>query len=196
MSHILENKKKYKSVRIIQEAFNPASFSLYYSLRFKPAEILLELFLENEVESSLGSIQSVKELTLEGIDAVNEYGISRCNINRQTDLTYYVNWGKVFAYQKGIQIRGFLACLAGTESVALGPFITEEEEDAVILLKHALSAYKGRHIRTRVNAKNNFLIDKLKKLGFKLFCVDNLMVHGEWSLNQCVEGYGFFPEGF
>ena len=184
-----------QSLRLFQEAFNPASFSLYYSLKFMPVTILLELFLKEGIEQSLDSCSNVYQLEEKDLNAVTTYDSSRSKLDRRTDLAYYVKWGKVFVYQYQSQIQGFLACLPSSESLTLGPLLAEGEKEAEVLFRHALAVYRGRDIRTRVMAKDYLLVEKLKELGFKLYCVDNLMVLGTWRPCRYVEGFGIFPEG-
>jgi ribosomal protein S18 acetylase RimI-like enzyme len=195
MHALLKRAESLQSLRLIQEAFNPASFSMYYSLNFMPVENLLDLFLNEGIEQRLDLYNNVSELTARDLDAVYKYDNPRSKVDRRTDLAYYINWGKIFVYRDQSQIRGFLACLPGSESVQLGPLLTEGEEEAKCLFQHALIIFKERCCRTRVMARDYLLVKTLKELGFKLYSIDILMVRGAWRPCQYVEAFGIFPEG-
>jgi ribosomal protein S18 acetylase RimI-like enzyme len=195
MNALLNRAEGLQSVRLFQEAFNPASFSLYYSLNFVPVADLLDLFLNAGARKGLGLCNNVSELTAKDLDAVYAYDSARSRLNRTGDLEYYAKWGKVFIFRFQSQIRGFLACLPGSQSVQLGPLVSEGEEEALFLFQHALGVFSGRPCQTRVMTRDQSLVRKLAEWGFKLYCINMLMVRGSWRPSQYVEAYGRFPEG-
>lgn len=192
---ILKRAESMHSVRAIQEAYNPVTFSYQYSFDFMPVETLLDLFLDRGVEQRIDLCSNVSELTATDLDAICMYNGPRSKLDRRADFVYYLNWGKVFVYRYQSQIGGFLACLPGSRSVQLGPLLAEGEEEAVHLFRHALAIFGKRYCRARVMARDHFLVKTLKGLGFKLYCVDILMVRGAWRPSQYVEAFGIFPEG-
>ncbi len=195
MNALLKRAEGLQSVRLFQEAFNPVSFSLYYSLNFMPAADMLDLCLNTGERKKVVLSSNVSELTAKGLDAVYTYDIPRSKLDRRTDLAYYVRWGKVFVYRYESQICGFLACLPGSRSVQLGPLVAEGEEEAQCLFQHALEVFNGRPCQTRVMARDYLLVRTLRELGFKLYCLNILMVRGSWRPSQYVETFGRFPEG-
>jgi GNAT superfamily N-acetyltransferase len=195
MMNVLVNRAEgLQSIRVFQDAFNPVSFSLYYSFNFLPVVDLLNLFLDTGDLNGADLCRDVTELTMGDIDAVYTYDVSRSKLTRRTDLEYYVQWGKVFVYRSKSQIRGFLACLPGSQSVQLGPLVAEGEDEAICLFQHALEVFKQRPCQTRVMARDYLLVRTLKKLGFKLYCLNILMVRGLWRPSQYIEAFGRFPE--
>jgi ribosomal protein S18 acetylase RimI-like enzyme len=192
---ILKRAESMHSVRAIQEAYNPVTFSYQYSFNFMPVETLLDLFLDKGVEVRIDPRSPVSELTAADLDAISIYNGPRSKLDRRADFAYYLNWGKIFVYRYQSQIRGFLACLPGSKSVQLGPLLAEGEEEAVHLFRHALTIFGKRYCRARVMARDQSLAKALKELGFKLYCVDILMVRGSWRPSQYVEAFGIFPEG-
>jgi ribosomal protein S18 acetylase RimI-like enzyme len=195
MNALLKRADGLQSVRLFQEAFNPASFSLYYSLNFMPVTELLDLFLNTGVRKGMEPSCSVTELTVNELDAVSAYNIPRSKLDRRKDLEYYFKWGKVFVCRDQSQIRGFLACLPGSRMVQLGPMIAEGEEEARCLFYHAVAFFKERPCQTRVMTRDSVLVKALESLGFKLYCLNILMVRGSWRPGQYVEAFGGFPEG-
>lgn len=195
MSALLKRAEGLQSVRLFQEAFNPASFSLYYSLNFMPVADLLDVFLNTGHGKGEDLCSEVTELTPKDLDAVYTYDIPRSKLDRRTDFAYYVQWGKVFVYRYQSQIHGFLACLPGSRSVQLGPLVAEGEKEAVCLFQHALGVFNGRPCQTRVMARDHLLVRTLKGLGFKLYCLNILMVRGSWQPGRYIEAFGRFPEG-
>jgi ribosomal protein S18 acetylase RimI-like enzyme len=195
MNALLKRTEGLQSVRLFQEAFNPASFSLYYSLNFMPVAELLDLFLNTGERKRVDLSSTVSELTAKDLDAVSTYDIPRSKLDRRKDLAYYVQWGKVFVHRYQSQIRGFLACLPGSRSVQLGPLVAEGEEEAQCLFQHAVGVFSERSCQTRVMARDHLLVRTLEGLGFQLYCLNILMVRGSWRPSQYVEAFGRFPEG-
>ena len=94
-----------------------------------------------------------------------------------------------------MQLRGFLACLPGSEYVQFGPMLAEGEEEAICLFQHAVEFFKGRNCRTRVMARDHLFVRTLNELGFKIHSINNMMVRGPWRPSQFVEALGLFPDG-
>ncbi len=195
MTALLKRTESLQSVRLFQEAFNTASFSLYYSLDFMPVAEMLDLFADEGERKKAVPCNNVSELTSKDLVEVNLYSSPRSKMDRQTDLAFYVKWGKVFALRYQSQIRGFLACLPGAQSVQLGPLVAEGEEEAKCLYQHALAVFNDRSCQTRVMARDHLLFRALEEMGFKIYCVNVLMVRGSWRPSQYIESFGRFPEG-
>jgi ribosomal protein S18 acetylase RimI-like enzyme len=195
MNALLKKAEGLQSVRLFQEAFNAASFSLYYSLDFKPVAELLDLFVNTGERKKADLCGNVSELTAKDLDAVCMYDTPRSKLDRRTDLAYYAKWGKVFVFRHQSQIRGFLVCLPGSQSVQLGPLVAEGEEEANWLFKHALGVFNARPCQARVMARDYSLFRTLDELGFRIYCLNILMVRGSWRPSQYVEAFGRFPEG-
>ena len=194
MDTVLARADDLRSVRLFQEAFNPASFSLYYSFDLLPVAELLDLFLDAGVRES-GPCDQVSAATAAELDAIHAYDLPRSKLDRRADLAYYAKWGKVFVYRVRSQVRGYLACLPGARSVQLGPLVAEGEEEAARLFQCAASVFRERSCQTRVMAKDRSLVRSLAGMGFKLYCLDILMVRGAWRPGPSVEAFGRFPEG-
>lgn len=195
MNALLMRAEGLQSVRLFQEAFNPASFSLYYSHDFMPVADLLDLSLDSREQNRVDLCGNVGESAAQDLDELYSYDIPRSKFDRRTDLAYYSKWGKVFVYRHQSEVRGFLACLAGSRSVQLGPLVAESEEEAASLFQHALGVFSGRPCQTRVMAKDRVLVSTLQESGFKLYCLNMLMVRGTWRPGRYVEAFGRFPEG-
>jgi hypothetical protein len=195
MDALIERAVGLSSLRCIQEAFNPRSFSFQYRYNFMPVADLLDLFLNEKTKQSLALHSNVSELSAADVDSVCAYDMPRSKFDRRKDLAYYIRWGKVLVYRDQAQIRGYLACLPGSGTVQLGPLLAEGEEEAECLFRHALAVFKDRPCRTRVMARDFHLSRSLMNLGFKLYCMSFLMVRGNWRPSQYVEAFGRFPEG-
>ncbi len=184
-----------QSVRLFQEAYNPASFSLYYALDFLPVADLLDL-IADPVNRRLTTVCShVQELSMQDLDEVVAYDRPRSRYERRADLAYYLQWGKVLVYRQGSQVRGVLACLPGARSVQLGPLVAESEEEARCLFQHALAIYHDRQCQTRVMVRDRALVGYLHEQGFRIYCLNMLMVRGSWRPDRYIEAFGRFPEG-
>jgi GNAT superfamily N-acetyltransferase len=195
MQAVFKRAEGLPSTRCVQEAFNPTGFSFVYSFNYMPVATILDVFLDGGAEIGLDADSSISELAATDLDAICMYDHPRSGLDRRPDFAYYARWGKVFVYRGGSQIRGFLACLPGSRAVQLGPLLAEGEEEAEHLFRHALVLFGKRYCRTRVMARDHFLVRALEGLGFKIYCVGILMVRGPWRPGQCVEAFGVFPEG-
>lgn len=195
MDAMLERAAGLSSLRCIQEAFNPTSFSFQYAYNFMPAADLLDLFLHGKTIQSLELQSNVHELSSQELDEICTYDMARSLFDRRPDLAYCLRWGKVLVYRDQAQIRGYLACLPGSGTVQLGPLLAEGEEEAEILFRHALALFKDRPCRTRVMARDFRFARALMKLGFRLYCMSFLMVRGTWRPSRYIEAFGRFPEG-
>jgi len=195
MHELLQRAENLQSLRLVQEAFNPASFSFYYTFDFLPVENLLDLCLDKGVEPRPDLCANVSEVTAHDLAAVIAYDSPRSKSDRRADIAYFAKWGKVFVYRDQSGIRGYLVCLPGSETVQFGPLLAEGEQEATCLFRHAAAVFKSRSCQTRIMARNNVLVKALTGLGFKIYCIDTLMVRGPWRPGNHVEALGIFPEG-
>jgi hypothetical protein len=159
-----------------------------------PVTNLMDLYFDGRTKQEPQQSSNISDMTAREIDAVSAYDAPRSKMDRRMDLSYYVNWGRVLVYREEGQIRGFLVCLPGSESVQLGPLLAEGEKEACVLFSHAVTLFKDRACRTRVMARDYCLTQLLQKLGFKLYCINLLMVRGIWRPAHHVEAFGSFPE--
>ncbi len=195
MDAMIERAEGLSTLRCIQEAFNPTSFSFQYAYNFMPVADLLDLFMNGTAKQSPEQQGNIHDLSAQELDAVCAYDMPRSLFDRRSDLAYCVRWGKVFVYRDQSQIRGYLACLPGSGAVQLGPLVAEGEEEAESLFRHAMAQFKDRPCRTRVMARDFRFARALMKLGFRLYCMSFLMVRGAWRPGRYIEAFGRFPEG-
>jgi len=195
MPVFLEKARSLSSIRVVQEAFNPTSFSFQYAYDFMPVADLLDLVLNGKTRKIMELHSNVNELTAQGLDELCSYDLPRSHFDRRPDFTHYVRWGKVLVYRDAGKICGYLACLPGAGAVQLGPLLAEGEDVAECLFRHALALFKDRQCRTRVMARDGRFARTLIKLGFRLYCLSLLMVRGTWRPGNYIEAFGRFPEG-
>ena len=192
---VIKRDERVKEVRTIIEAFNPAVFSLlYFKLNFVPVCDLLDVYLSKSGQLQLNSCENVSQISSDELDEICMYDRTRSKLDRRPDLKYYINWGKVLVYREKAKIKGFLACLPGPRWVQLGPLVAEGEAEAECLFQHALAVYNGKSFRSRVMIKDNGFVKALKDFGFKIYCINLVMVRGSWRPNKYVEAFGIFPE--
>lgn len=195
VAETLARGKALESIRLFQEAFNPASFSLYYSFGLIPVADLLDLSLVSCPSATAERRESVLECTAADLEALDTYDRPKSGFERRSDLAYFLKWGKVFARLNGEQVRGFLACLPAAQSVQLGPMLADGEEEASSLLEHAVAAFDGKACQIRLLARHHSVATRLHQFGFRLYCLDVLMVRGSWQPDRYVEAFARFPEG-
>lgn len=196
MDAFMERAKELSSIRVIQEAFNIKSFSLLYAYNFVPVAELLDLCLKGNSRQSPDQEQSsVSELTAKDIDELCRYDLPRSKFDHRPDFAYFFRWGKILVYRDQRGVRGYLVCLPGAGSVQLGPLLAEGEEEAESLFRSAVAVFKGKTCRTRVMARDSAFAHSLLKMGFRLYCLNLLMIKGVWRPGRYIEAFGRFPEG-
>ncbi len=195
MEEVIRRSRGLQSVRLFQEAFNPASFSLYYANDFLPVADMLDLTAGPRGQQQTPPCEHVQELSAQELEEAVAYDRPRSKYDRRTDFAYYLQWGKVFVHRQGGRIGGLLACLPGARSVQCGPLIAEGEEEAGRLFERAVSVFHDRQCQTRVMARDRSLVRSLQALGFRVYCLNMLMVRGAWRPGECIEAFGRFPEG-
>lgn len=183
-----------ESMRALQEAFNPDSFSLAYSFDFVPVTTLLELHRRARGRDRVPLSGDVHELAGAEIDALVEYDTPRSSFDRRPDFAHYLRWGKVLVHTRGSEIRGYIACLAGPTVVQLGPLVAEGEEEAQALFRHATALFPDHAARACVMPTDVALTRSLMDLRFSIYCVEMLMVRGPWRPGHRTEAFGMFPE--
>ena len=192
---VLKKAEPLGGTRTIVEAFNPAAFTpCYFTLDFIPVADLLDVTLSGKVPQALDPCNNVSQITLKDLDDIYAYDSPRSKLDRRSDFKFYVNWGKVLVYRDQSQIRGFLACLPSPRWVQLGPLVAEGEEEAECLFRHALVLFKDKNFRSRIMVRDYKLAKALRGFGFKIYCLESLMVRGSWRPGQYVEAFGTFPE--
>ena len=183
------------SIRLFQEAYNPGSFSLYYTLGFRPVSLLLDLFHQGNSPQQPDFNERITQFKSEDLDDLLAYDKSRSESDRIGDLKYYLNWGKIFVVKVRTEIQGYLACLPAQASVMFGPLVAESDKDAGMLFQHAMGAFEGKSFMAKVMARDRELVENLKAVGYKIGSLSNLLVRGSWRPGEYVEGFGMFPEG-
>ena len=195
MRALIEKADRIESLRLIQEAYNPASFALYHRLGFVPVACMLEMVFGGTGLVPRKMNEQVATLTQDDMDVLAGYDRPKSKSDRRVDFQYYAQWGKIFIYREGDKVRGFLACLPGPESVTFGPLVADGEAEAIALIQNAVTVFEGKVCRTRIMAGDLILAETMKKWGFRIHCINNLMVRGTWRPGANVEAFGIFPEG-
>ena len=183
------------SIRLFQEAFNPASFSLYYGEGFSSVADLLDLRADRGSRKRCEPCGQVSKATAADLNEIHAYDAPRSGADRRPDLGYLQQWGSIFIHRAEEKITGYLACLPGAASVQFGPLVADGEEEACRLFRHAADAYADRPVQTRVMSRDRELVHALREAGFTLTCIDLLMVRGSWRPGRSIEAFGRFPEG-
>lgn len=194
MQAVLDRAPGLASVRLYQEAYNSASFALYYAMGFLPVADLVDMTAAPETGGE-GPAGEIGEASKDDLDACLNYDGPRSRYDRRPDLAFFLRWGKIFVSRKNGRICGMLACLPGPASVQFGPLVADGEREAQRLFRHARAVYGNRSCQTRVQARDRSLIGMLRGLGFRISCLDLLMVRGAWRPGRYVEAFGRFPEG-
>jgi GNAT superfamily N-acetyltransferase len=195
VENVLKKVKDSQSVRTFTEAYNTGIYSLaYFTLDFTPVADLLDLHRSGRVTTLPDRPDDIVQIEARDIDDVLVYDNPRSKSDRRPDFRFYTHWGKVLVYRSGSETRGFLACLPNPRWVQLGPMVAEGEDEAVRLFQHALMLFEGSSFRSRIMVRDRGLAKALKKLGFRIYCVNNLWVQGMWRPSRYVEAFGMFPE--
>lgn len=183
-----------RSLRALQESFNPASFVMGYALGYLPVATVLELHRKGGSGPPPEPCDQIDVLTPADVDELADFDAPRSRFDRRVDLAHFARWGSILVYRSGSRIRGYLSCLAGSTGVQLGPLVADGTREAEALFKHAAGLFPERMLRACVMARDADLARSLFALRFKVYCLESVMVKGPWEPGGHIEAFSLFPE--
>jgi predicted N-acetyltransferase YhbS len=159
-----------EQVRLMQDAFNMTSLSLYASLGFDtraPAALLTPAALHDA---------GCRPLTPEDLDAVEELSRRIYRVNRRNEVAHHIAGpSRQFVRERRGHVVGYIV------SGMTGHGVAETEEDMAALILHAASETPPEYRRTFCPLTEGSLYRRLLAAGCRTRKVMNLMALGPYE---------------
>ncbi len=184
------------SFRLSQAAFNKESFSLYSKTGFVAAEQCLRLDRPPAPVTPEEDEPRVRVVTAESAPLLADLDRRLTGAVRERELPTLFGMGRVYVYGDGSDIQGYLATVPTPGPTFLGPAVAPSEAQLGALMRAALRDIGPRPSALHLPARFALTIDECFRLGFRLFCLETLMVRGEWRTAPAFYLHAMFPETY
>ena len=194
MHRLLEESQRCSSVRLVQDAFNNVSFSLYSKLGFVPRDVVPNLVAEDPRPQPVANGTEVRLMTVADLDEVAALDTRVTGLARRCDFELLLAFGSHLVCQRGGRIVGYLCRLALEDVNHLGPAAAEEPDDLKSLLYHAAQMPGARAARIGLHASQPELVQYAMDSGYAVDHLSTYMVRGDWQPPKGVCAIAQFPE--
>jgi hypothetical protein len=184
------------SFRLSQAAFNKESFSLYSKTGFVAAEQCLRLERPPAPVTPEEDEPHVRVVTAENASLVAGLDRRLTGAERERELAALFSMGRVYVHGGDTDIQGYLATMPTPGPTLLGPAVAHSEAHLGALIRAALRDIGPRASSVHLPARFAPTIDECYRLGFRLFCLETLMVRGEWRTPDALYLHSMFPETY
>jgi ribosomal protein S18 acetylase RimI-like enzyme len=184
------------SFRLSQAAFNKESFSLYSKTGFVAAEEMVRLERPAVPLTSQDDEPHVRAVTVENASLVADLDRQLTGVERGRDLPTHFGMGKVYVYGGDRDIQGYLTTMPTPGSTFLGPAVAQSEAQIAVLIRAALRDIGPGAAGLHLPARFAPTVAECFRLGFRLFCLETLMVRGEWRTPSAFYIHSMFPEAY
>jgi GNAT superfamily N-acetyltransferase len=184
------------SFRLTQGAFNKESFSLYSKTGFVAAEQLLRLERPPAPVTPEEDEPHVHAVTAESAPLVADFDRRLTGAEREREVPTLFGMGRVYVYGDDTDVQGYLATIPTPGPTFLGPAVAHSEAQLDALVRTALRDIGPRSSALHLPARFPSTIAECFRLGFRLFCLETLMVRGEWRTPGTPYLHAMFPETY
>lgn len=194
--------KEKKPIRLVSNAMNLDSFSLYNKAGFVPTCLFQEMVLkipEQGVPVPLPNGCAVRDATLADVPEMVALEQGLCGINREKDFRFFIEnregiWHTSVLLGESGKIEGFLSSINDPGSNMLGPGVARTESQGQALVAAELNQHKGRQPAFLVPSHCKDLLKMLYDLGAKNFEINVSQVYGEVFPVKGIVFPTFMPE--
>jgi GNAT superfamily N-acetyltransferase len=190
---VIEREPNARSMRIMQDSLNLASFELLvrigYSLGEEVAMFTLPAGFREEHESD----PTVRVARAEDLVEILALDRRLFGSDRKRDFEFLRRFGKILAIHSGKALDGYLAQMPTPGRIMLGPGGADSPEALRRLVQHAVGETLGE-LSLLVPARDYENIKPLLATGFRLVGLSNLMFRGSWNPPSGAYAYSLFPE--
>jgi GNAT superfamily N-acetyltransferase len=182
------------SLRLVQDAFNVASFSLYSKLGFVSYGTVLSLAGQDLQAPARTRGITIREMTAGDTTKVATLDAKLTGITRPRDMHYFLSQSPQLVGLVEGKLAGYLCLLRTDRGTFLGPAAATEPAILRALVTHALESEQGKMLRMRLPSRHTEIFRDLMKLGFRLETMQTYMVRGPWKPPKGVDLLALFPE--
>jgi len=194
MMAVIQAGQQCPSLRLVQDAFNPTSFSLYSKLGFVSHGTVVGLAGQGLAPTGHARGITVRDMTAEDIAGVITLDTALTGITRPQDLQFFLGRPpQLIAYSDG-KLVGYVCLLRTGAGAFLGPAAATDPAVLRALIARALESEQGKALRMRLPGRHAGLLCDLLKMGFHVEVLENYMVRGPWQTPQGIDLLALFPE--
>ncbi|MCL2306115.1 MAG: GNAT family N-acetyltransferase [Planctomycetaceae bacterium] len=194
--------KENKPVRMVSNAMNLDSFSLYNKAGFKPTGMFQEMVLkvpEEGVPCHCPKGCIIRDARIDDVPEMVALEMELYGIHREKDFRYFIEneqriWHTSVLIDESGKIAGFLNSINDLGSNMLGPGIARTEAQATGLLCAELNQHKGRTPAWIVPSCASETLKALYSLGAKNFEINVSQVYGTAQPATGIVMPTFMPE--
>lgn len=194
MERLLEETRECSSVRLIQDAFNNVSFSLYSKLGFVPRDIVARFVADAPVPTPPSDSLAVREMIAVDLDSVAALDEQRTGMRRHPDFALLLSLGSQSVCERNGRLTGFLCRVPAADECMLGPGAAETLDDLWALVCEAVRLSGPARVRMWVTASQHELLRRVFESGFAISSLSTYMVKGEWQPPPGPHFMAMFPE--
>jgi predicted N-acetyltransferase YhbS len=194
MERLLEETRECSSVRLIQDAFNNVSFSLYSKLGFVPRDIVARFVAEAPRPKPPTNSLAVREMTAADLDSVAALDERKTGMRRHPDFDLLLSLGSQLVGERDGRLAGFLCRVPAGDECMLGPGAAETLDDLWALLCEGVRLPGPARVRMWVTASQHELVRYAFESGFAISSLSTYMVKGEWQPPPGPHFMAMFPE--
>ncbi len=190
---VIEREGAARSMRIMQDSLNLASFELLVRIGYALGEEVAMFTLPEGFREERPSEGTVHPATGEDIADILAMDRRLSGSDRRKDFEFLRRFGKVLVLHTGTTLAGYLAQMPTPGRTMLGPGGAESPEALVRLILHAVGETLGE-LSLLLPARSRESVKPLLETGFHLVGLSNLMYRGERQPPAGAYAYSLFPE--
>jgi hypothetical protein len=182
------------SLRLVQDAFNTVSFSLYSKLGFAACGTVVSLAGQEFRPTGRTRGISIRELAADDAARVAALDTKLTGITRPQDVQYFLaRPPQLLSLVEG-KPAGYLCLLRTGAGTFCGPAAATEPAVLRALVSQAIEMEQGKALRIRLPGRHVELFRDLMKMGFRVETLQTYMVRGPWKAPKGIDLLALFPE--
>jgi predicted N-acetyltransferase YhbS len=194
MMAVIRTARRCPSLRLVQDAFNTASFPLYSKLGFASCGIVLGLTGQNLRPALRPHAHIIGEMTIDDVERIVALDSRLAGITRPHDLQFFAEQPPQLVSLSGGKLTGYLCLLRSGPTTFLGPAVATEPAILRSLIARAVEMEQSKVLRMRLPARHQELVVDALKMGFRVDHLQTYMVRGPWKPPKGADLLALFPE--
>ncbi len=168
---------RFRTIRLVQVAYNMQSFSLYHNLGFNVTDMLANV--RGRPADSESAVDDVREYTAADLDACGELHRDVLGVGRRHDIELMAGFAPPLVVERDGQIAGYLTRFPGAETFVMHGATRDERALRDLLIGMARASAGDLHLLLPVSYAGT--LRWVMGQGFKLLELDSYMVWGEYQ---------------
>ncbi len=168
----------FRSIRLVQVAYNRQSFSLYHNLGFNATDLLANI--RGRPSAGEKTRDTVREYTPADLEACNALHKDVHGLDRTHDIELMAGFAPPLVIERNGEIAGYLTRCPGTETFITHGVTRDEQALRDLIIGMARSSPAEVHIL--LPAAHSETLRWAMGQGFQLLELDSYMVRGEYRV--------------